>query len=155
MMRRPNLGIIGGVVAALALSGCAGTALAADELPPTTGGEFCAEMPDVTGLYADNPVTQMGYRIGRVAAVQPRGDRVLVTFEIDTPPRAIPADVKAVIRSKSLLADRSLELVGELCLGSSAHRGPMHRPHQQLHAQDDFGDIRFRSGFRRRPGPRR
>ncbi|MCR8896698.1 MlaD family protein [Gordonia sp. GONU] len=114
MMRRPNLGIIG-VVAVLALSGCAGTALAADELPPTTG-EFCAEMPDATGLYADNPVTQMGYRIGRVAAVQPRGDRVLVTFEIDTP-RAIPADVKGVIRSKSLLADRSLELVGNYASG--------------------------------------
>ncbi|WP_143545422.1 MULTISPECIES: MlaD family protein [unclassified Rhodococcus (in: high G+C Gram-positive bacteria)] len=72
---------------------------------------FCAYFADSIGLYVGNPVTQMGYDIGSVHSIDPQGDRVRIDFDIDTN-RSFPADVKAVIRSKSLLADRSLELVG-------------------------------------------
>jgi len=71
----------------------------------------CAYFTDSIGLYTGNPVTQMGYRIGTVTRIEPQGHRVRVDFELDVD-RAIPRDVKAVIRSKSVLADRSLELVG-------------------------------------------
>src|SRR5262249_14183268 len=56
-------------------------------------------------------VTQMGLQVGRVERIQPRGGHVEVTFSLDGD-RQFPADVKAVTRSKSILADRSLELVG-------------------------------------------
>ena len=79
-------------------------------------------MPDSVGLYPDNPVTQMGYQIGKVDAIEPAGDHVVVSFTLETD-RAFPADVKAITRSKSLLADRSLELVGNYSDGPTLHEG--------------------------------
>ncbi len=73
--------------------------------------DYCAIMPDSVGLYVDNPVTQMGYRIGRVTSIAPSDTAVRVDFTIERE-RALPAEVTAVIRSTSILADRSLELVG-------------------------------------------
>lgn len=73
--------------------------------------DLCAFMPDAIGLYKGNPVTQMGVEIGTVSEVTATADHVLVKMSMNSD-RRIPADVKAVTRSKSLLADRSLELVG-------------------------------------------
>lgn len=73
---------------------------------------YCAVMPDSVGLYVDNPVTHLGFPIGKVAAVTPSAQSVRVDFTIDDG-RKIPADVKAVTRSTSILADRALELVGD------------------------------------------
>jgi ABC-type transporter Mla subunit MlaD len=68
-------------------------------------------MPDSVGLYVGNPVTQMGYRIGEVTKISDRTTEVRVEFSVgDNDP--LPADVKAVTRSTSILADRALELVG-------------------------------------------
>lgn len=72
---------------------------------------YCAVMPDSVGLYANNPVTQMGYPIGKVTSITPGNSGVRVEFDV-TKDRRLPNDVKAVIRSASLLADRTLELVG-------------------------------------------
>ncbi|ORW60116.1 mammalian cell entry protein [Mycobacterium parmense] len=68
-------------------------------------------MPDSVGLYAGNPVTQMGYPIGTVKAISPSARDVRIDFTV-TEQRRLPRDVKAIIRSTSILADRSLELVG-------------------------------------------
>ncbi|WP_396844600.1 MlaD family protein [Mycobacterium intracellulare] len=73
--------------------------------------EYCAMMPDSIGLYVGNPVTQMGYQIGKVTSITPGTTDVRVDFSV-TERRPLPADVKAIIRSTSILADRSLELVG-------------------------------------------
>ena len=73
--------------------------------------DYCAIMPDSIGLYAGNPVTQMGYQIGTVKSVTPSSRDVRVDFTVKDA-RRLPADVKAIIRSSSILADRSLELVG-------------------------------------------
>lgn len=73
--------------------------------------EYCAIMPDSIGLYADNPVTQMGYQIGKVTGITAGATDVRVDFAL-TEQRRLPRDVKAVIRSPSILADRALELVG-------------------------------------------
>lgn len=72
---------------------------------------YCAIMPDSIGLYVGNPVTQMGYKIGEVSAITPALRDVRVDFKVDKS-RPLPADVRAVTRSPSLLADRALELVG-------------------------------------------
>jgi phospholipid/cholesterol/gamma-HCH transport system substrate-binding protein len=72
---------------------------------------YCAILPDSIGLYVGNPVTQMGYKIGTVSKISPSATSVQVDFSVvDT--RPLPNDVKAVIRSVSILADRALELVG-------------------------------------------
>lgn len=82
-----------------------------DDRKERNASKYCADMPDAIGLYDSNPVTQMGYKVGKVVSVVPQGDHVRVMFELNGD-RKYPADVKAVTRSKSLLADRSLELVG-------------------------------------------
>jgi phospholipid/cholesterol/gamma-HCH transport system substrate-binding protein len=77
--------------------------------PHATG--YCAILPDSIGLYVGNPVTQMGYPIGTVNKITPSATSVQVDFSV-TGTRPLPQDVKAVIRSTSILADRALELVG-------------------------------------------
>lgn len=92
----------------------AGTVVATMSCAPAAGGphaDYCAIMADGIGLYVDNPVTQMGYPIGKVNAVTPSATDVRVDFTVNEN-RRLPADVKAVIRSTSILADRALELVG-------------------------------------------
>jgi phospholipid/cholesterol/gamma-HCH transport system substrate-binding protein len=84
--------------------------------------KFCAIMPDSTGLYVGNPVTQMGYQVGKVSAVSLDPHSVRVDFTVDEQ-RPLPAGVKAVIRSTSILADRSLELVGNYDSGPKLSPG--------------------------------
>jgi phospholipid/cholesterol/gamma-HCH transport system substrate-binding protein len=88
----------------LATSSCGSS-----ERPSAT--EYCAVLPDSVGLYVGNPVTQMGYKIGLIDKITPRAKSVQVDFAM-TEDRALPADVRAVVRSTSILADRALELVG-------------------------------------------
>jgi phospholipid/cholesterol/gamma-HCH transport system substrate-binding protein len=91
--------------------------------------EYCAVMSDSVGLYVGNHVTQMGYPIGEVRRIEPHPSEVRVVFSLDGG-RAIPADVRAVTRSPSILADRSLELVGNYTGGpklQSAQCIPLNR----------------------------
>lgn len=83
---------------------------------------YCVDLPDAIGLYTGNPVTQMGVRVGQVTKIEPQGDGVRLTFELDGD-RAFPADGRAVTRSKSLLADRSMELVGNYTAGPTLAPG--------------------------------
>ncbi|MCV7323027.1 MlaD family protein [Mycobacterium intracellulare] len=99
-------------VAAIALAAAAVAAgSSCAPRPETPHAGYCAIMPDSTGLYVGNPVTQMGYQIGKVTTITPGALDVRVGFTV-TEPRLLPGDVKAIIRSTSILADRSLELVG-------------------------------------------
>jgi virulence factor Mce-like protein len=93
------------IVAVLCCSSCTSSS-------KTQVVSYCAIMPDSVGLYAGNPVTHLGFPIGKVAAITPSAQSVRVDFTIDGG-RTIPADAKAVTRSTSILADRALELVGE------------------------------------------
>lgn len=86
------------------------------------GTGYCADLADAIGLYVGNPVTQMGMPVGKVTGVDAKGATVRVSFELN-PGRQYPADVQAVTRSKSLLADRSLELVGNYTQGATLQRG--------------------------------
>ncbi|KSZ60731.1 mammalian cell entry protein [Rhodococcus pyridinivorans KG-16] len=100
-------------VTVTAIVGTCGTGVAVAQ-PEKSGAEaatFCVEMPDSVGLYPGNPVTQMGFPVGKVDSVEQKGTHVEVRFTTDGG-RVFPADVQAVTRSKSILADRSLELVG-------------------------------------------
>lgn len=102
------------LLTALLLSSC--SASCAHNAQPAASEQFCVLLSDAVGLYTGNPVTQMGYPIGTVKSIHPQGTRVQVDFAIGQK-RPIPADVRAVIRSPSILADRSLELVGNYAGG--------------------------------------
>ena len=80
--------------------------------PKSEALNYCAMMPDSVGLYVNNPVTHLGYPIGKIAAITPGAQSVRVDFKIDSG-RSIPAGARAVTRSTSILADRALELVGD------------------------------------------
>lgn len=82
-----------------------------------TANEYCALMSDSVGLYVGNPVTQMGYPIGEVRNLEPHDTYVKVVFSLNQE-RPIPAGVRAVTRSPSILADRALELVGNYTGGT-------------------------------------
>lgn len=100
-------------VAVTTIVGTCGAGVAAAQ-PLKRGAEpatYCVEMPDSVGLYPGNPVTQMGFPVGKVDSVEQKSTHVEVRFTTDGG-RVFPADVRAVTRSKSILADRSLELVG-------------------------------------------
>lgn len=99
---------------------CAGSSCASETRDVVS--QYCAFMPDTIGLYVGNPVTQMGYPIGKVTAITPGATQVRVEFSM-TEQRTLPSDVKAIIRSPSILADRSLELVGNYAGGAQLSRG--------------------------------
>jgi phospholipid/cholesterol/gamma-HCH transport system substrate-binding protein len=83
---------------------------------------YCAIMPDSVGLYVGNPVTQMGSKIGEISTITPALKDVRVDFKVIRN-RPLPADVRAVTRSASILADRALELVGNHKSGSQLSGG--------------------------------
>ncbi|QTI68986.1 MlaD family protein [Gordonia polyisoprenivorans] len=70
---------------------------------------FCALLPDTIGLYKGNEVTRMGFKIGTITDIVPQPGSAKVVFSLESD-RHIPGNVVAVSRSKSILADRSLEL---------------------------------------------
>ncbi|MDS1114809.1 MlaD family protein [Gordonia westfalica] len=115
--------------AAIVAAGSAATGVGAAEARAAEG--YCAILPDSIGLYKGNKVTQMGFPIGTIESIQPGDTGVRVSFSMDSH-RPIPADVEAVTRSKSVLADRSLELVGNYDDGPRLAAGeciPIDRAH--------------------------
>jgi phospholipid/cholesterol/gamma-HCH transport system substrate-binding protein len=109
----PVRAISGWVICALVVAVCATSCGAR---PQSRSTEFCAIMSDSVGLYVGNAVTQMGYKIGSIDSITPRDTSVEIRFKINND-RPIPRDVKAITRSTSILADRSLELVGNYSSG--------------------------------------
>jgi phospholipid/cholesterol/gamma-HCH transport system substrate-binding protein len=107
--------LVAGVVVASATS-CATSAAV------PTAERFCAILPDSVGLYVGNPVTQMGYKIGTIDDITPSPQSVRVDFTLNQQ-RTLPSDVKAVVRSTSILADRALELVGNYDGGATMNPG--------------------------------
>ncbi|GAB1811948.1 MCE family protein [Mycobacterium sp. MUNTM1] len=102
-----NRSVIAMVVAILSAIGATSCGTSSE----SAANQYCAVMSDSVGLYVGNPVTQMGYPIGKVLKVEPHDTEVKVVFSLDEG-RPIPEGVRAVTRSPSILADRALELVG-------------------------------------------
>ncbi|MCS4256010.1 virulence factor Mce-like protein [Rhodococcus erythropolis] len=120
-MKRNHLTALAVALAAVTTIGVAGIAFGRTT-SRAAEATYCAEMPDTIGLYSGNPVTQMGFEIGRIESVQNMGSHVEVSFSVTTD-RFLPATVEAVTRSKSILADRSLELVGNYTSGPTLEPG--------------------------------
>ena len=83
-----------------------------------------AHFADAVGLYAGNPVSELGMQIGTVTKVESKGSYVAVTMELDKSV-AIPADVIAVTVSASLLTDRHVELTPPYTGGPTLDNGDL------------------------------
>lgn len=111
LMSRSGAGVLTvGLIAALCATSCGSKS-------QSHSAQYCAIISDSVGLYVGNNVTQMGYKIGKVDSITPKNTGVEVRFTVDEN-RPIPSDVRAIIRSTSILADRSLELVGNYKAGA-------------------------------------
>lgn len=71
--------------------------------------EYSAEFVSARGLYVGDDVRVMGVAVGRVTAIEPRGDRVVVDFEVDRD-QALPTGVDAVVMAPTLVAARFVQL---------------------------------------------
>ena len=71
--------------------------------------EVKAHFADAAGLFVGNDVGVLGVSVGEVTAVEPMGDRVLVTMEVDAD-QPVPADAGAVVVARSVATDRYVEL---------------------------------------------
>lgn len=80
--------------------------------PPMKMRGYCATMPDAIGLYTGNHVTKRGVRVGTVTRIEPRGDAVLVDFEVDAN-HSLRGEVSATTLSDTIVADRSLAILDD------------------------------------------
>ncbi len=94
--------VLVGIMVFLA-TGCVPDAVRGDRITVT------AYFSDSAGLFVGNDVGILGVPVGEVTDIEPEGDRVKVTLEIDAD-RAVPADAGAVVVARSVATDRYVEL---------------------------------------------
>ncbi|PRY57509.1 phospholipid/cholesterol/gamma-HCH transport system substrate-binding protein [Knoellia remsis] len=78
--------------------------------PRPDGVTVTSDFTRAVGLYAGSDVRVLGVRVGEVTRVEPRGQTVRVTFEVD-PDVKVPAQAKAAIVAPSLVSDRYVQLL--------------------------------------------
>lgn len=97
-----QLGIL--LVAVMLLNGLSSCSLVGGEKMHIT-----VELADSSGLFLGNDVGVLGVSVGRVTAIEPVGDRVRVSLEVDSEVK-VPAGAGAVVVSRSMATDRYVEL---------------------------------------------
>ncbi|MEU4312106.1 MlaD family protein [Nocardia sp. NPDC024068] len=100
-VRRVVLVIV--VFAAAVVAGCSGGPLRPDDTVIT------ARFANANGLFQGNAVSVLGMRVGEIVRVEPRGSGVDIELRVDGS-ISLPADVRAVAVSDSVLTDRRIEL---------------------------------------------
>lgn len=101
-----KVGAAGSVVIAAALVG----ALNYDMIPFLSSGHtYTAQFADAAGLRPDSPVEVAGLRVGQVSSIALDGDRVVVTFDIDS--NVFVGDrSEAAIKTKTVLGAKVIEV---------------------------------------------
>lgn len=69
-------------------------------------------LPEAGGLFVHSEVTYRGVQVGKVTAMEPTGDGVEVTAEIEPDAPDIPADATARVRNRSSIGEQYLDLAG-------------------------------------------
>lgn len=79
----------------------------------TVSGDFVRAV----GLFPGSDVRVLGVHVGKVKTVEPRGQVVRVTFEVDADVK-VPAQAQAVIVAPSLVSDRYVQLLPAYTTGA-------------------------------------
>ncbi|KRF17280.1 hypothetical protein ASG90_08240 [Nocardioides sp. Soil797] len=80
------------------------------------------ELSNSAGLFVGNDVGVLGVAVGTVTDIEPKGDHVALTLDVD-PDVKIPADAGAVIVSRSMATDRYVELTPAYKSGDTMESG--------------------------------
>lgn len=75
----------------------------------SSGTRITAYFAKAVGVYAGSEVKVLGIGVGRITAVEPRGDRVRVDLTVDDGIE-IPANASAVVVAPSLVSDRYVQV---------------------------------------------
>ena len=109
-LRLPRLSrtalIIGSLVLAAALIAAV---VGAQLYKKLTNNTVVAYFPETNALYAGDKVVIMGIRVGAIDNIEPRGDKMKVTFHYSNKYK-VPASAQAVILNPTLVASRSIQL---------------------------------------------
>ncbi|MBB4852894.1 virulence factor Mce-like protein [Mycobacteroides chelonae] len=106
------MGLLSVLVAVVTMAAGTSCSVAQQAVSRTHGSAgYCAILSDSIGLYPGNSVSRMGVPIGQVDRIEASATSVRVTFTLDRGV-TVPADVFAVTRAPTILADRTLELTG-------------------------------------------
>lgn len=92
---------------------------------PGTGGdkmEIVAYFEDSAGLFVGNDVGILGVVVGEITSIEPDGEQVKVTMEVDEDHR-VPADAGAVVVARSVATDRYVELTPVYSKGPTLEDG--------------------------------
>jgi len=103
------------LIGILSIIGIVGMTLFAFELPKIPqfkqAYEIKAYFSDAIGLVNDNQVRVAGIKVGQVTGIELKGDRVLVTMDIDNGTK-IPRDANAQIKLATLLGTKFVSVDG-------------------------------------------
>lgn len=76
----------------------------------TPSRTITAYFTSATGVFEDNSVRVLGVPVGDIVEIVPEGRQVRVELRIDDPDLKLPADVRAVVVSPSLVTGRYVQL---------------------------------------------
>lgn len=95
---------------------------------------------DSTGVYPGDDVLILGIPVGKITKVEAQPDRVKISFWYDDKYR-VPADVKAVIVSPSLVTARNIQLTPAYTGGPALNDGAV-IPQQRTAVPQEYDDLR-------------
>ncbi len=99
-----------------------------------------AYFADSAGLFVGNDVGVLGVTIGSIKSIEPEGDKVLVTMQIDGD-QPVPADAGAVVVARSVATDRYVELTPVFHKGDKAIADNATIPLTKTQTPVDFDQI--------------
>ncbi|MDZ5620501.1 MCE family protein [Nocardioides sp. HM23] len=116
-------------------------ASACSALPGSSGGrmEVVAYFEDSAGLFVGNDVGILGVPVGEITSIDPDGEQVKVTMEIDDD-HQVPADAGAVVIARSVATDRYVELTPVYSKGPTLEDGD-EIPIDRTRAPVDFDQV--------------
>ncbi|MDT0214274.1 MCE family protein [Rothia sp. ARF10] len=119
-MKHGTKPVLGKIVAALVVVGLVAAAVA---FWPSGGTKtVTGDFSRAVGLFPGSDVRVLGVRVGEVKAVEPRGESVRVTFEVEDDVK-VPADAKAAVVAPSLVSDRYVQLLPAYTTGPQMRDG--------------------------------
>lgn len=105
-----TIGVVGTVGLALVLA----LAFNFRSLPVINSAETInIEFGDASGLHVGDPVAVAGVDVGEVKSIELAGDRVRVQVGLDTKDQPLGADSTAIIKVRTVLGQRSVELASK------------------------------------------